>query len=69
MGSDEKYRGGGKNPVKIGGSGKFYGKCDVRLSKQEDLDLTRLAERNGVTRSEIMRKALKDFVRFNSGEE
>lgn len=64
-------RGGRKVGRPMGGSvnkGKFYGKCDVRLSKQEDLDLTRLAERNGVTRSEIMRKALRDFVKFNSNE-
>lgn len=55
----------------MGGSvnkGKFFGKCDVRLTKQEDLELSRLAEQNGVTRSEIMRKALKDFVKFNSEE-
>ena len=49
-------------------SGKFYGKCDVRLTKQEDLELSRLAEKNGVTRSEIIRKALGDFIRFNSEE-
>ena len=51
------------------GKKTLRGKCDVRLSAQEDLDLTRLAERNGVSRSEIMRKALKDFLRFNSESE
>jgi transcription termination factor Rho len=30
----------------------------VRLSRQEDAALTDLANRNGVTRSDIMRKAL-----------
>lgn len=47
----------------------YSGKCDVRLSRQEDAALTDLANRNGVTRSDIMRKALKDFIKFNSSEE
>ena len=47
----------------------FTGKCDVRLSKKEDTLLTRLAELNGVSRSEIMRKALSDFIHFNGMEE
>ena len=64
------HRGVGR-PGGVGkrGGSVYRGKCDVRLSKQEDLDLTRLAERNGVTRSDIMRKALADFIRFNSREE
>ncbi len=65
--------GGGKVAMRpMGGSsnkGKFYGKCDVRLTRQEDLELSRLAEKNGVTRSEVMRKALRDFVKFNTDEE
>lgn len=53
------------------GSGKrggqtYHGKCDIRLSKEEDSMLSRLAERNGVTRSDVMRRALRDFARFNS---
>ena len=51
------------------GKRSYSGKCDVRLSRQEDAALTDLANRNGVTRSDIMRKALKDFIRFNSEEE
>lgn len=52
----------------------YTGKCDVRLTADEDNTLDRLAERNGVSRSTIMRKALADFARFNeegavSGEE
>lgn len=52
----------------------FTGKCDTRLTAAEDSALDRLAERNGVSRSTIMRKALQDFIKFNedgavSGEE
>lgn len=50
------------------GSKVKRGKCDVRLTAQEDLELSRLAEKNGVTRSEIVRKALRDFIMFNSSE-
>lgn len=46
----------------------YRGKCDVRLSKQDDFDLTRLAERYETSRSEVLRKALRDFVKFNSEE-
>lgn len=31
--------------------------------------LTILSDRNGVTRSTIMRKALRDFYKFNSDKE
>lgn len=47
----------------------FSGKCDVRLTKKENDMLNYLAERNEVTRSTIMRKALKDFYRFNTDKE
>lgn len=47
----------------------YTGKCDVRLTAEKDRMLTRLAERNNVTRSEIMRKAFDDFARFNECEE
>jgi hypothetical protein len=50
------------------GKQSYSGKCDVRLSAEENSQLDRLAERNGVTRSDIMRRALKDFLKFN-GEE
>lgn len=47
--------------------GKSYsGKCDVRLSTQEDAMLNTLAQRNNVSRSDVMRKALRDFYKFNS---
>lgn len=50
------------------GRSVFSGKCDVRLDAQELNMLDRLASRNEVTRSEIMRKALRDFYRWNSEE-
>lgn len=53
----------------VRGGQSYSGKCDVRLDKQELNMLDRLTERNNVTRSEIMRKALRDFYRFNTDEE
>lgn len=50
-------------------SGEYDNKVDVRLSAEENRNLNRLAEKNEVSRSEIMRKALKDFVRFNTEED
>lgn len=47
----------------------FSGKCDVRLTKKENDMLNYLAEINDVTRSTVMRKALKDFYRFNTDKE
>lgn len=44
------------------------GKCDVRLTAEEDRMLNTIAERNGVSRSEVVRKALKDFYKFNGGD-
>ena len=51
------------------GQKSYTGKCDVRLSSREDSMLNELAERNGVSRSDIMRKALYDFHKFNSFED
>ena len=65
--NDEKrYR---KQPGRPRWSGERVTKCDVRLNDEEDAMLNHLAERNDVSRSDIMRKALKDFYRFNSEEE
>ena len=47
-------------------SGERVTKCDVRLNDEEDTMLNQLAERNEVSRSDVMRKALKDFYKFNS---
>ena len=50
-------------------SNKFYGKCDVRLDKQELVMLEHLSELNEVTKSDIMRRALRDYYMFNTEKE
>lgn len=50
-------------------SNKFYGKCDVRLDKKELEMLVHLSELNEVTRSDIMRRALRDYYKFNTDKE
>lgn len=59
---------GGRRPGRPVGASKriFQGKCDVRLTAEEDSMLTKLSKLNGVTRSDVMRKALKDYFRFNT---
>lgn len=47
-------------------SGVYDAKCDVRLTKEESDELDRLAELNETTRGAVMRKALRDFIIFNS---
>ena len=47
-------------------SGERVSKCDVRLNAEERRMLEELAERNEVSNSDIMRRALKDFYKFNS---
>lgn len=44
----------------------YQSKVDVRLSDKDNNALNRLAECYGESRSTIMRRALKDFIRFNS---
>ena len=44
----------------------YFGKCDVRLTEKEDAMLSQLADRNDVTRSDVMRKALKEYYKFNT---
>lgn len=56
-----------KGPGRPSLSGKFQSsKCDVRLTAKEESMLRELSERNNVTKSTIMRKALRDFYLFNS---
>lgn len=50
-------------------SGERVSKCDVRLNEEENNMLDRLAERNEVSRSDVMRRALRDLYKFNSDEE
>lgn len=47
----------------------FTRKCDVRLTPEQDNKLNELASQNGVSRGEVVRKAIEDFYRFNSREE
>lgn len=49
-------------------SGAYDTKCDVRLTKEESRELDRLAELNETTRGAIMRKALRDFIIFNTDQ-
>lgn len=68
--SNNKNNGGGLKKPGVGNRKvSFSGKCDVRLSAKEDSALSDLAERNNVSRSDIMRRALRDFIKFNSDEE
>lgn len=57
-----------RKPGRPNSNKSYSGKCDVRLSTEENSMLDILAERNRVSRSDVMRKALKDFWKFNSGE-
>ena len=47
----------------------FSGKCDVRLTKKENEMLNYLADRNEVSRSDVMRTALRELWKFNTEEE
>lgn len=51
------------------GQRAYSGKVDVRLDSNRDSRLNELAERYGVSRSDIMRKSFDDFYRWNSGED
>lgn len=62
---DEKWR-NKKRPGRPRWSGEFESKCDVRLSAEENDALNELAEKNEVSRSDVMRRALRDFYTFNS---
>lgn len=63
---DGNDRGGLKRPKQYNEKRSYSGKCDIRLSASEDSMLNELASRNSVSRSEVMRKALKDFYKFNN---
>lgn len=47
----------------------YSGKVDTRLDKAENAMLDRLAVINGTTRSDVMRRALRDYYRFCTDEE
>ncbi len=65
---DEKWR-NKKRPGRPRWSGVYDAKCDVRLTKEESDELDRLADLNETTRGAVMRKALRDFIIFNSEDE
>ncbi len=69
MSGNEQKKGPGR-PMNMGNNGRevFTGKVDTRLNKQEDAMLDELSQRNGVSRSAIVRKAIRDFYKFNSSE-
>lgn len=69
MSVSEFERKGLRKPGRPNESKSYTGKCDIRLSTAENSMLDTLAERNNVSRSEIMRKALLDFYKFNSDDE
>ena len=61
---------GKKKPGRPEGCGKrggqtYHGKCDVRLTKEYDNMLNRLADRYGISRSDVMRTALKELADYN----
>lgn len=55
-----------KKPGRPRFSNVYTGKCDVRLDKQEMEMLDHLSGLNGVTRSDVMRRALRDYYKFNT---
>lgn len=64
MGKDEsKYR---KRVGRPPWTNVYDTKVDVRISAKEDRMLNELAERHDESRSTIMRKALRDFYKFNT---
>jgi hypothetical protein len=65
--NERDYAGGLMRP-NINKKESFSGKCDVRLTAEENNMLDSLASRNGVSRSDVMRRALADFFKFNSEE-
>lgn len=65
MGKDEsKYR--KRGPGRPPWTNYFDTKVDTRITAKDSNALDRLAEQYGVNRSTIVRKALQDFIKFNS---
>ena len=58
-----------KGPGRHKFSGTYGDKCDVRLNKEESAMLDHLSELNEVSRSDVMRKALKELYKFNTDME
>lgn len=60
---------GNRGPGRPKYSGTYGDKCDVRLNKEESAMLDHLVDINEVSRSDVMRKALKELYKFNTVEE
>ena len=58
-----------KGPGRPKFSGTYRDKCDVRLNKEESAMLDYLSELNEVSRSDVIRKALKELYKFNTDKE
>ena len=58
-----------KGPGRPKFSGTYQDKCDVRLNKEESAMLDHLSELNEVSRSDVIRKALKELYKFNTNME
>ena len=58
-----------KGPGRPKFSGTYRDKCDVRLNKEESAMLDHLSELNEVSRSSVMRTALKELYKFNTNKE
>lgn len=58
-----------KGPGRPKFSGTYQDKCDVRLNKEESAMLDHLSELNEVSRSSVMRTALKELYKFNTNKE
>ena len=58
-----------KGPGRPKFSGRYRDKCDVRLNREESAMLDHLSELNEVSRSDVMRKALKELYKFNTDVE
>ena len=58
-----------KGPGRPKYSGTYRDKCDVRLNKEESAMLDHLSELNEVSRSDVMRTALKELYKFNTDVE
>lgn len=67
MSRDEsKYR--KRGPGRPVWTNYFDTKVDTRITAKDSNALDRLAEQYGVSRSSIVRKALQDFIKFNTND-
>lgn len=61
---ESKYK--SKGPGRPNWCYSYDTKVDTRITAKDSMALDRLAEQYGVNRSTIVRKALADFIKFNS---